>query len=119
MENKLKEAQAQYEANPKNADAIIWVGRRLAYLGRFMEAIDTYTKGIELFPADARFYRHRGHRQITLRQFDLAIADLKKARSWSKASLTKSNPTASPTRETFPPAHYSSISGITSDLLTT
>src|SRR5688572_31007830 len=79
LENNLKEAQARYDANPKNADAIIWLGRRLAYLGRFTEAIDTYTKGIALHPSDARLYRHRGHRHITLRQFDLAIRDLKRA----------------------------------------
>ena len=53
METKLKEAQAHYEANPNSADAMIWVGRRLAYLGRFTEAIDTYTKGIARFPNDA------------------------------------------------------------------
>jgi tetratricopeptide (TPR) repeat protein len=36
------------------------------------------TSGIAKFPNDARFYRHRGHRYVTLRQFDKAIADLTK-----------------------------------------
>ena len=102
METKLKEAQTQYDANPKNADAIIWLGRRLAYLGRFTEAIDTYTKGIALFPADARFYRHRGHRHITLRQFDRAIADLKKASQLVKGKPDEIEPDGQPNARNIP-----------------
>ncbi len=102
MEAKLKEAQAQYEANPNSADAIIWVGRRLAYLGRFTDSIDTYTKGIERFPADARFYRHRGHRHITLRQFDLAIADLKKAAQLVKGKPDQIEPDGQPNARNIP-----------------
>jgi hypothetical protein len=37
--------------------------------------------GIGQFPKDARFYRHRGHRYISSRCFDLAIKDFKKAKS--------------------------------------
>ena len=102
MEAKLKEAQTQYEANPKSADAIIWLGRRLAYLGRFMEAIDTYTKGAALFPADARFYRHRGHRRITLRQFDLAIGDLSKAAELVKGKPDEIEPDGQPNARNIP-----------------
>ena len=102
MEAKLKEAQAQYEANPNSADAIIWVGRRLAYLGRFTDSIDTYTKGIDRFPADARFYRHRGHRHITLRQFDLAIADLKKAAQLVKGKPDEIEPDGQPNARNIP-----------------
>jgi len=102
MEAKLKEAQAQYEANPNSADAIIWVGRRLAYVGRFTDSIDTYTKGIELIPADARFYRHRGHRHITLRQFDLAIADLKKAAQLVKGKPDQTEPDGQPNARNIP-----------------
>jgi tetratricopeptide (TPR) repeat protein len=102
MEAKLKEAQTQYEANPKNADAIIWLGRRLAYLGRFTDAIDTFTKGAALFPTDARFYRHRGHRRITLRQFNLAIADLKKASELVKGKPDEIEPDGQPNARNIP-----------------
>ena len=102
MENNLKEAQARYDANPKNADAIIWLGRRLAYLGRFTEAIDTYTKGIALHPSDARFYRHRGHRHITLRQFDLAIRDLEKASQLVKGKPDEIEPDGQPNERNIP-----------------
>ncbi|MEX6633165.1 tetratricopeptide repeat protein [Hyphococcus lacteus] len=76
---KLAAAKAEYDANPGDADALIWFGRRIAYLGRYQEAIDIFTVGIEKHPEDARMLRHRGHRYISTRQFDKAIADLSKA----------------------------------------
>ena len=75
MEARLNDARMRYEANPNDGEAIIWLGRRLAYLGRWREAIEIFGEGIKKFPGDARFYRHRGHRYITLRRFDLAIND--------------------------------------------
>src|SRR6185295_12437329 len=51
----------------------------LAYLGRFRDAIAAYTNGIARHADELRLYRHRGHRYITVRQFDLAIADLSRA----------------------------------------
>jgi len=73
------EAEERYNSKPKNAENIIWYGRRAAYLGNYEQAIAIFTEGIEIFPADARFYRHRGHRFISLRKFDEAINDLEKA----------------------------------------
>lgn len=77
-ETKLAEAKADYEKNP-NAEAIIWLGRRTAYLGNYQEAIKIFTEGINKFPKDARFYRHRGHRLITLRCFKDAVKDFETA----------------------------------------
>ena len=68
-------------------EAMITIGRRHAYLWRYREAIDWFTRGIAKYPADARIYRHRGHRYITTRKFDLARADLGKA-----ASLMRGTP---------------------------
>jgi tetratricopeptide (TPR) repeat protein len=79
MEADLAEARATSDAAPGDANALIWVGRRAAYLGRYREAIATYTDGIARHPDDARFYRHRGHRYISVREFDKAIADLERA----------------------------------------
>ena len=79
LEAELADARAAYEKNPDDPDAIIWLGRRTAYLGRFGEAIEIYTRGIETHPDEPRLYRHRGHRFITIRKFDLAIKDLRKA----------------------------------------
>lgn len=79
LERNLASARKAYEAAPDNADSIIWLGRRTAYLGRFNDAIRVYSEGIEKFPGDARMYRHRGHRYISVRRFDDAIADFEKA----------------------------------------
>jgi tetratricopeptide (TPR) repeat protein len=87
LEKRLAEARARYDADPNDPEAILWLGRRTAYLGRYREAIAIFTRGIEKFPSDARFYRHRGHRYITTRRLDDAVADLEKA-----ASLVEGRP---------------------------
>lgn len=79
METQLAAAVRTFEMNRDDPDALIWVGRRTAYLGRFREAIGLFTDGITRHPTDARFYRHRGHRYLTIREIDLAIADFEKA----------------------------------------
>lgn len=76
---KYDTAKLNYEAAPNDADKIIWYGRWTAYKGDFREAIRIFTEGITKFPADARMYRHRGHRYISIREFDKAIADFEKA----------------------------------------
>lgn len=72
-------AESQYHLDDKNAENIIWMGRRMAYLGDYQKAISIYTEGIQKFPDDARLYRHRGHRYISTRQLDNAIIDFEKA----------------------------------------
>ena len=76
---RLAVARDEFVKAPDSADAILWLGRQLAVAGRVREAIDVFTRGVEKFPNDARFYRHRGHRYITSRQLDKAVADLSKA----------------------------------------
>ncbi len=66
-------------ANPTDPHKLIWVGRRLGYLWRYHEAIASLSVGINAHPNVPHLYRHRGHRYITIRQFDCAIADLEKA----------------------------------------
>jgi tetratricopeptide (TPR) repeat protein len=75
----LARAESALADQPDDAGALIWVGRRQAYLGRYREAIDTFTRGIEEHPDDARLYRHRGHRYVTVRELDKAVADLERA----------------------------------------
>ena len=79
FEANLRSAEKKYKTDSTNDEHLIWYGRRLGYLGKYKEAIGVYTTGINLHPNNARFYRHRGHRYITLRCYDNAIADLKKA----------------------------------------
>jgi len=79
LKEDLKEAAKKLEANPEDPENIIMYGRRLAYLWRYSEAIEVYSKGISKYPDNAMLYRHRGHRFISVRQYDKAVADLTKA----------------------------------------
>ncbi|MEK7831447.1 MAG: tetratricopeptide repeat protein [Acidobacteriota bacterium] len=72
-------AEAKLAADPKNIDLLIALGRAQANVWRYNDAIATYTRGIKMAPNDARLYRHRGHRYISTRQFDKAVADMTKA----------------------------------------
>jgi tetratricopeptide (TPR) repeat protein len=74
-----EESLRGYEASPDDVDALVWLGRRTAYLGRYREAAAVFSLGVERFPDEPKFRRHRGHRFISLRRFDLAIDDLARA----------------------------------------
>lgn len=75
----FRAAEESLSADPTGADALIWMGRRTAYLGRYREAMDVFSRALEVHPGDPRIWRHRGHRQITVRRFDDAVADLTRA----------------------------------------
>jgi tetratricopeptide (TPR) repeat protein len=79
LTNNLREAITRFTTSPNDPESIIWVARHTAYLWRFNDAIYILTDGITEYPEDPRFYRHRGHRFITVRLFDKAIDDLIKA----------------------------------------
>jgi tetratricopeptide (TPR) repeat protein len=96
LEANLKKAQDDLAKSPDSADALIWVGRRQGYLWRYKDAIATFSQGIERFPDDARFYRHRGHRYITVRNFDGAIADFEKAVTLIKGKKDEIEPDGAP-----------------------
>src|SRR5262245_45657802 len=102
FETKLNEARELYEKDPKSVDWLIWFGRRTAYLGRYKDAIKIYTDGIKQFPTDARLYRHRGHRFITLRCFNDAIADLGKASKLIKGRPDEIEPDGLPNARNIP-----------------
>ncbi|MEM7503202.1 MAG: tetratricopeptide repeat protein [Pseudomonadota bacterium] len=92
----LAEARGTYERDPDDADKIIWYGRRKAYTGDYRGAIETFSEGIEKFPEDARLYRHRGHRYITIREFDRAIADLERAATLIEGTENETEPDGAP-----------------------
>jgi tetratricopeptide (TPR) repeat protein len=92
----LAQAEKTLAANPKDAEAIIWVGRRLGYLWRYNDAIAMFTRGIALDPNNARLYRHRGHRYITVRQFAKAQADFEKAAQLIKGQPDEIEPDGAP-----------------------
>lgn len=102
FEAKLDEARKQFEKSPNESESIIWLGRRTAYLGKYKEAIKIFTNGIEKFPTDARFYRHRGHRFITLRCFGDAIKDFESAAKLVKGKADEIEPDGLPNARNIP-----------------
>lgn len=78
-EEQLAAARTNFDADPRVEANIIWLGRRLAYLGRYRDAIAVYTQGLASRPASYRLLRHRGHRFISTRQLGRAVADLSEA----------------------------------------
>ena len=85
-----------------SAEAIIWLGRRTAYAGKFREAIQVFGGGMRLYPDDPRLYRHRGHRYITVREFDRAIADLERAASLIAGKPDEVEPDGQPNARNIP-----------------
>ena len=102
LDANLAAAREQYNKNPNDADAIIWLGRRLAYLGRYRDAIATFTEGIQKHPTDARMYRHRGHRYLTLRELDQATADFSKAAELIAGKPDEIEPDGQPNAKNIP-----------------
>jgi hypothetical protein len=71
-------------------------------LWRYRDAINVYSKGIALHPNYAKLYRHRGHRYITLREFDKAIADLEKAAKLIRGAPDEIEPDGAPNQYNIP-----------------
>ena len=95
-------AQADYDADRDDADAIIWLGRRIGYTGRYRDAIEVFSEGIRKHPEDARMYRHRGHRWISVREFDRAIEDLSHAAGLVEGQPDEVEPDGQPNERGVP-----------------
>lgn len=100
-EAELRESRARWEGSGLEEDAI-WVGRNLAYLGRYQEAIRWYSRRLVDFPLGARLLRHRGHRYLSTRQVERAIADLGKAWDLLEGSQDEVEPDGAPNRYGLP-----------------
>lgn len=102
MEAQLDAARGVWEQNRDDADAQIWVGRRMAYLGDYRGAIRVFTDGITRHPTDARFYRHRGHRYLTVRDIDRAITDFERAATLIAGQPDQVEPDGQPNARNIP-----------------
>lgn len=99
---KFETHKANFEANPEDADLMVWYARFIAYQGKYDEAIKVYSDAIKKFPEDARFYRHRGHRYISIRKFDEAIADFQKAAQLREGKENEVEPDGMPNALNIP-----------------
>ncbi|MCI0402992.1 MAG: hypothetical protein L0212_05645 [Acidobacteria bacterium] len=102
MEANLARVRAEYEQNPNDPHAIVWLGRRTAYLGRYREAIEIYAEGVRKHPNNPEFYRHRGHRYITIRELDKAITDLNKGARLIAGKPDEVEPDGQPNEQNIP-----------------
>jgi tetratricopeptide (TPR) repeat protein len=102
MQEELDEARRRFEEAPGDETAIIWLGRRLAYLGRYREAVGVYTNGLATHPASLRLLRHRGHRYITLRRLPEAVSDLARAAELASAVPDEVEPDGQPNASGVP-----------------
>ena len=98
----LVAARQDYESDPLDPENIIWYGRRAAYAGFYRNAIEIFSEGIKEHPDDARMYRHRGHRYISIREFERAIADLEKAEDLIAGQETRIEPDGQPNSQNTP-----------------
>lgn len=73
-------ADSALSESPSDVELIIAAGRVRRNFWQYREAMELYTRAMELAPQDWRPYRFRGHRHISLRQFDEAVVDLERAR---------------------------------------
>lgn len=97
----MRNAERRLRQHPSEEN-FVWFGRRLAYLGRYREAIDTYEHGLQQYPGSYRLHRHKGHRYITLRQFDKAIADFQQAAGLMPRDTIETEPDGIPNKENRP-----------------
>lgn len=69
-------AEAALGADPRNVDRIIALGVAQSGARQFREAIATFSKGLEIAPNHPMLLRWRGHRYLSVREFDKAYDDL-------------------------------------------
>jgi tetratricopeptide (TPR) repeat protein len=72
----VTKAQAALAADARNVPRIIDLGVAQSGARQFREAIATFTRGLEIEPNNALLLRWRGHRYLSVREFDRALADL-------------------------------------------
>jgi len=82
----IAKADAALAASPGSVDLMLAAGRARDTAWQYTEAIAIYSQVIAKAPGDVRGYRFRGHRYISTRRFDLALADLTKAASLAPSS---------------------------------
>lgn len=69
-------AEQALAADPRNVQKMIDLGVAQSGALQFREAIATFTKGMAIEPDNAMLYRWRGHRYLSVRELDRAMADL-------------------------------------------
>jgi tetratricopeptide (TPR) repeat protein len=72
----IARAEQALAAEPRNVQRFIQLGVAQAGARQMREAVRTFTRALEVAPDDPVLYRWRGHRNLSVRDFDGAMADL-------------------------------------------
>jgi tetratricopeptide (TPR) repeat protein len=72
----IARADSALAADPRNVERIVQLGLAQAGVRQYREAIETFTRGLRIAPNDPVLYRWRGHRYLSIREFDRARDDL-------------------------------------------
>src|SRR5213592_38334 len=72
----IARAESALAADPRNVEKIIQLGIAQSGARQFREAIGTFTCGLSIEPDNALLLRWRGHRYLSVREFDRAMSDL-------------------------------------------
>jgi tetratricopeptide (TPR) repeat protein len=77
----IARAERALAADPRNVDRVIDLGLAQSNARQYREAIQTFTRGLAIAPDNAVLYRWRGHRYLSVREFDRARDDLTRGAS--------------------------------------
>ena len=69
-------AQRDLDAHPRDVQKYIALGTAQAGARQMQEAVQTFTRALAIWPNDPILWRWRGHRNLSVRNFDKAMADL-------------------------------------------
>ncbi len=72
----IARAESALAADPRNVERFIQLGVAQSGARQFREAIATFTRGLAVAPDNAMLLRWRGHRYLSVREFDKAMTDL-------------------------------------------
>ena len=97
LDSLVSVARTNFENDPSEEN-YIWYGRREGYLMHLHEAIAIFSEGLEKYPDSYRLYRHRGHRYISVRKFDNAIADFEMAAKLMEGKPLEVEPDGQPNK---------------------
>jgi tetratricopeptide (TPR) repeat protein len=75
----VKEAQQKLDADPKSVDLLVALGDAYAGIWNHKAAIEAYDRAFALAPGKPLLHQQRGHRYLSIRQFDKARKDLEQA----------------------------------------
>src|SRR4051812_20907631 len=72
----VRRAGEALAADPRHVERFIALGGAQAGARQMREAVQTFTRALAVAPNDPMLYRWRGHRNLSVRNFDAAMADL-------------------------------------------